>query len=181
FKKPASPQLTTILVSLEEPTKKSKRVKRFAKKSSKASAGGVVIRETSEMPLSKKKKKMDVARGKGIELLSEVALTEEARYKEFRRKSLGDFHKTHPSGSEESSENEAESWGNDKDDINNEQDFRNSEHETDENKSDSESNQDENEEDIGDDEEEEDEFVRTPSNDSDDETKISDKAKGDED
>ncbi|GJU69800.1 hypothetical protein Tco_1256059 [Tanacetum coccineum] len=55
FKKPASPQLTTVLVSSEEPTRKSKRVKRPAKKYTKALARGVVIRETPEMPLSKKK------------------------------------------------------------------------------------------------------------------------------
>nr|GEY68740.1 hypothetical protein [Tanacetum cinerariifolium] len=50
FKKPASPQLSTVLVSYAEPTKKSKRVKRYAKKSTKAPSGGIVIRETSEMP-----------------------------------------------------------------------------------------------------------------------------------
>ncbi|GKD42563.1 hypothetical protein Tco_1267208 [Tanacetum coccineum] len=73
FKKPASPKLTTVLVSTKESTRKSKRVKRPAKKSIKAPAKGVVIRETPDMPLSKKKEKVDVARGKGIELLSEVA------------------------------------------------------------------------------------------------------------
>ncbi|GJR93766.1 hypothetical protein Tco_0265940 [Tanacetum coccineum] len=41
---------------------------------------------------------VDVAHGKGIELLSEVALTEKAQLKEVRKKSLRDFHKTHPSG-----------------------------------------------------------------------------------
>ncbi|GJW70650.1 hypothetical protein Tco_0127567 [Tanacetum coccineum] len=78
FKKPTSHQLTTVLVSPEEPRGKSKRVKRPAKKSTKALARGVVIRETPEMPLSKKKEKVDVTRGKRIELLSEVALTEDA-------------------------------------------------------------------------------------------------------
>ncbi|GJS59935.1 hypothetical protein Tco_0654719 [Tanacetum coccineum] len=70
----------TYLVSTEEPTGKSKRVKRPAKKSTKAPARGVVIRETPEMPLSKKKEKVDVTRGKGIELLSEAALTEDAQF-----------------------------------------------------------------------------------------------------
>ncbi|GKD71618.1 hypothetical protein Tco_1325708 [Tanacetum coccineum] len=51
------------------------------------------------MPLSKKKEKVDVTRGKGIELLSQVALTEDAQYEEVQRKSIRDFHKTHPSGS----------------------------------------------------------------------------------
>ncbi|GKC40881.1 hypothetical protein Tco_1053265 [Tanacetum coccineum] len=99
FKKPASPQLFIVPVSSEEPTKKSKRVKRSANKSTKAPVGGFVIRETPEMPLSKKKEKVDVARGNGIEMLSDVALTKEAQYEEVRRKSLRDFHKTHLSGS----------------------------------------------------------------------------------
>ncbi|GJS13561.1 hypothetical protein Tco_0408033, partial [Tanacetum coccineum] len=99
FKKPASPQLTIVPVSPEEPTRKSKRVKRPAKKSTKALARTVVIRETSKMPLSKKKEKMTLEKRKGIDLLFEVALTEEAQYEEARQKSLKDFHKTHPSGS----------------------------------------------------------------------------------
>ncbi|GJX54337.1 hypothetical protein Tco_0282706 [Tanacetum coccineum] len=53
---------------------KSKRVKRPAKKSTQAPARGVVIRETPEILVSKKKEKVDVVRGKGIELLSNVAL-----------------------------------------------------------------------------------------------------------
>ncbi|GJR23392.1 hypothetical protein Tco_0971919 [Tanacetum coccineum] len=197
----------TYLVSLEEPSRKSKRVKRPTKKSTKATTGGVVIRETHEMSLSKKKEKMTVEKRKGIDLLFEVALTEEAR-----KKSLRDFHKTHPSGSgtvtkiapsaakikpsipnegtcvklgvpnvieEESTESEAESWGNDEDDNNNdnnsESEGSDEENETDDKK---------NEEEMGDDEEEEeDEFVKTPSNDShgEDETKITNKDEDDED
>ncbi|GJW50042.1 hypothetical protein Tco_0091393 [Tanacetum coccineum] len=49
--------------------------------------------------ISKKKEKVDVTRGKGIELLSKVALAEDAQFKEVRKKSMRDFHKTHPSGS----------------------------------------------------------------------------------
>ncbi|GKA49061.1 hypothetical protein Tco_0742019 [Tanacetum coccineum] len=63
----------------EEPVKKGKRLKTAAKK--------------------KEKEKVDVAHGKGIKLLSDVALTEEAQIKEVQKKSLRDFHKTHPSGS----------------------------------------------------------------------------------
>ncbi|GKG21714.1 hypothetical protein Tco_0384309, partial [Tanacetum coccineum] len=64
-------------------------------------AAGVVIREApvETKSKSKEKEKVDVTRGKGIKLLSEVALTKEARMKEVRKKSLRDFHKTHPSGS----------------------------------------------------------------------------------
>ncbi|GJY59154.1 reverse transcriptase domain-containing protein [Tanacetum coccineum] len=82
FKKPASPKLTTVSVSTEEPTGKSKRVKRPEKKTTKAPARGVVIRETPEIPMSKKKEKVDVTRGKGIELLSQVALTEDTQFEE---------------------------------------------------------------------------------------------------
>ncbi|GJT22291.1 hypothetical protein Tco_0892228 [Tanacetum coccineum] len=45
----------------------------------------------------RKKEKVDVAHGKGIELLSEVAISEKYQIKEARKKSLRDFHKTHPS------------------------------------------------------------------------------------
>ncbi|GKA41996.1 hypothetical protein Tco_0734656 [Tanacetum coccineum] len=128
-------------------SKKARKVKRPAKKTTKAPERGVVIRETPEIPLSKKKEKVDVTQGKGIELLSQVALTEDAQFEEFQKKSMRDFHKTHPTGSrdvkiipsvksegtcvkpgvpnvtkEESSESEVESWGNNEDDSNNEQD-----------------------------------------------------------
>ncbi|GJT14520.1 reverse transcriptase domain-containing protein [Tanacetum coccineum] len=61
----------------------------------------VVVDETSciDGSLSKKKEKMTVKKRKGIDLLYEVALTEESQYEEVCKKSLRDFHKTHPSGS----------------------------------------------------------------------------------
>ncbi|GJS98055.1 hypothetical protein Tco_0819225 [Tanacetum coccineum] len=151
FKKPASPKLTNVPVSTKEPIGKSKRVKRPEKKSTQAPTKGVLLDVTEE----------------------------------------------------ESSESEAESWGNDEDDSNNEQDSSDEENdsnddkaqldnknesdselEKDENKLDSESDQEENkEDDEDDDEEEEEKVVKTLSNnfDDEDETKIADKAKGDED
>ncbi|GKB37563.1 hypothetical protein Tco_0882505 [Tanacetum coccineum] len=89
----------------EEPVQKGKQVKRPAKKSTTTLAACIVIREAPVETKSKRKEKekekekVDVAHGKGIELLSDVALTEEAQIKEARKKSLRDFHKTHPSGS----------------------------------------------------------------------------------
>nr|GEY37962.1 ribonuclease H-like domain-containing protein [Tanacetum cinerariifolium] len=65
----------TYLVSPKDPTRKSKRVKRPAKKSNNATTIGVVIRDTHVMSLSKKKEK----ERKGIDLLSELALTKEAQ------------------------------------------------------------------------------------------------------
>ncbi|GKE80673.1 hypothetical protein Tco_1550673 [Tanacetum coccineum] len=78
-----------------------KRVKRAAKKPSNTPAAGIVIREPTVETKSKRKKKekVDVAHGIGIELLSDVALTEETQMKEVRKKSLRDFHKIHPIGS----------------------------------------------------------------------------------
>nr|GFC42573.1 hypothetical protein [Tanacetum cinerariifolium] len=57
----------------------------------------VIIRDTPVMSLSKKKEKVTVEKRKRIDLLSEVALTEEAQYEEVRKKSMRDFQKTHPS------------------------------------------------------------------------------------
>ncbi|GJU55189.1 hypothetical protein Tco_1228903 [Tanacetum coccineum] len=210
-------------VSPEEPARKSKRVKRPAKKSTNAPTTGVVIIETLVMSLSKKKEKMIVNKHKGIDLLFEVALTEEAQYEKVRKKSLRDFHKTHPSSSgtvtkialsaakikpsltnersgakpgvpgvtkEESTESEAESWGNDENDSNNDRDSisegrSDSEHETDENETCFESDQKEKEEEVENDEEEkDDEFVKTPSistddkDETNDESKVEDKAEG---
>ncbi|GJW96130.1 retrovirus-related pol polyprotein from transposon TNT 1-94 [Tanacetum coccineum] len=106
----------------EEPVQKGKRVKRHAKKSTTKPATGVIIREAPVETKSKckEKEKVDVTHGKRIKLLSEVALTEEAQMKEVKKKSLRDFYKTHPSGSEDdSTKSESESWGNDEDDSNN--------------------------------------------------------------
>ncbi|GJX53890.1 hypothetical protein Tco_0282259 [Tanacetum coccineum] len=133
FKKASPTKKDSDLVPVdEEPVTKGKRVKRSVKKSSTKPATGIVIREPPVETKSKgkEKEKVDVAHGKGIELLSEVALTEKAQLKEVRKKSLRDFHKTHPSGSgtgvpdvteDDSTESESESWGNDEDDSNNEQ------------------------------------------------------------
>ncbi|GJV23763.1 hypothetical protein Tco_1376458 [Tanacetum coccineum] len=159
FKKPTSPKLTTVLVSTKEPIRKSKRVKRYAKKSTQDPTRGVVIIETPEMPLSKKKEKVDVtgARSWGND--------------------EDDSNNEQDSSDEENDSNDDMAQS----DNENESD---SEHKKDENESDSESDQEENEEDDEDDEEvEEEEVVKTPSNNSDDEdeTKIADKAEGDED
>ncbi|GKE73739.1 hypothetical protein Tco_1535780 [Tanacetum coccineum] len=157
-------------------------VKRPAKKSTQAPARGVVIRETLEITVSKNKEKVDVARGKGIELLSYVALTEEAY---ISTKPTPSATIIKPSVTNEGTSvkpgvldvMEEESSKNNKDESD-------SEHETDDNESGFESDQEEDDEKIEDDEEkEEEEIVKTSSNNSDDEdeTKITDKAEGDED
>ncbi|GJR44299.1 hypothetical protein Tco_1312402 [Tanacetum coccineum] len=102
FKKASPSQKESELVpGEEEPVKKGKRLKTPAKKSASKPVTGIVIREPPVETNSKRKEKekVDVAHRKGIELLSEVALSEKAQMKEARMKSLRDFHKTHPSGS----------------------------------------------------------------------------------
>nr|GEW27917.1 hypothetical protein [Tanacetum cinerariifolium] len=169
FKKTSPSKKDSDLVPVDkEPVTKGKRVKRSIKKSSTKPATGIIIREPPVKTKSKRKEKVDVTYGKGIELLSEVALTEEAQMKEVRKKSLRDFYKLHFSGfgtvskkpprvdkitppvisegtvdkpgvpdvtKDESTESESVSWGNDKDDNNDENDSEN-EGNDDENKND---------------------------------------------
>nr|GEX31659.1 copia protein [Tanacetum cinerariifolium] len=100
FKKASPSKKDSVPVpAYEEPIQKGKRVKRSAKKSSTTPTTGIIIREPLVETQLQRKEKVDVARGKGIDLLSKVALTEESQMKEVRKKSLRDFHKSHPSGS----------------------------------------------------------------------------------
>ncbi|GJV07868.1 hypothetical protein Tco_1345524 [Tanacetum coccineum] len=82
----------------EEPVKKGKRLKIVSNKSAYKPATCIVIREPVVETKSKRKEKekVNVAYGKGRELLSDVALTKEAQMKEVHKKSIRDFHKTHP-------------------------------------------------------------------------------------
>ncbi|GJX77061.1 hypothetical protein Tco_0323872 [Tanacetum coccineum] len=192
----------------EEPIKKGKRLKTAAMKSAYKPTTGIVIREPAMETKSKRKEKekVDVAHGKGIELLSDIALTEEAQMKEVRKKSLRDFHKTHPSGSgtvvedppsvakitppitsegigdipgvpdvtnDDSSKSESESWGNDKDDSN-EEHVSSDEGSEEENESDKQASDSEQEKESEDDNQEE-------NKDNDDlELESNDETKGDE-
>ncbi|GJV50333.1 hypothetical protein Tco_1440545 [Tanacetum coccineum] len=193
FKKASPSKKDCDLVPVdEEPVKKGKQVKRPAKKSTSTSAAYIVIKEALVETKTKRKEKVDVTRGKGIDLLSEVSLTEEAQMKEVRRKSLRDFHRTHPSGSgtvaekppsvekitptatskgtdESNDENDSESEGNDEenesDDDKTQSDNEkgsDSEQDTNGNESGSKSDHQEKEEEVKDDDKEEDEFVHTP-------------------
>ncbi|GJZ01907.1 hypothetical protein Tco_0519868 [Tanacetum coccineum] len=108
FKKTASPKLKTIPASLKEPTQKGKRVKRPAKKATTAPTTGVVIRDTPGKSVSKKKAPVKTDRGKGIGLLSDVALLEEAQLKKTLRKSKRETHKLQASGSSEGVDFESE-------------------------------------------------------------------------
>nr|GEV96848.1 reverse transcriptase domain-containing protein [Tanacetum cinerariifolium] len=100
FKKASPSKKDSVSVPAdEEPIQKGKRVKRSAKNSSTTLTTCIVIRDPPVETQSKRKEKLDAVRGKGVDLLSKVALNEEAQMKEVRKKSLRDFHKSHPSGS----------------------------------------------------------------------------------
>nr|GEU87050.1 hypothetical protein [Tanacetum cinerariifolium] len=68
------------LVPVDEEPKSAKK-KVSVKKTTRKESLGVVLRDTPVESLSKKKEKVTVDKGKGIELLSEVALTEKAQLK----------------------------------------------------------------------------------------------------
>ncbi|GKA72762.1 hypothetical protein Tco_0778978, partial [Tanacetum coccineum] len=98
FKKPASPKLT----------KKSKRVERPTKKSTNAPTTGVVIRDTPGVSLSKKITPAKADRGKGIELLSDAALLEQALIKKTLKKRKQETHNLQASSSSEEADFESE-------------------------------------------------------------------------
>ncbi|GKB48966.1 hypothetical protein Tco_0899719 [Tanacetum coccineum] len=159
-----------VLISFISLEHKSFGKKVSARKTTRKQASRVVIRDTPVESSDKRKEKVDVSRGKGIKLLFEVALTEEAQMKEVRRKSLREFYRTYPSSSGTFAEKPPSIEKMKSTVINSE------------NESDSESNHQEDEEELEDDKEEnKDEFVKTPSNtDVEDESKIDDKDEGNE-
>nr|GEU95530.1 hypothetical protein [Tanacetum cinerariifolium] len=85
--------------SLLEPVKKAKIVKRPAKKSTTTPTACVSIRDIPGVSASKKKAPAKADRTNGIEILSDVALSEVAQLKEATNKSKKVFHISQASGS----------------------------------------------------------------------------------
>ncbi|GJZ37061.1 hypothetical protein Tco_0583252 [Tanacetum coccineum] len=83
----------------KEPAEKPKRAKKPAKKSTNVPTTGVTIRDTPGEFVPKKKTPAKVDRGKGMDLLSNVALLEAAQLKKTLNKSKLETHKLHVSGS----------------------------------------------------------------------------------
>ncbi|GJV77121.1 retrovirus-related pol polyprotein from transposon TNT 1-94 [Tanacetum coccineum] len=100
FNKIASPSKKLSPVLEEEPAKKPKRAKQPTKKTSTMPIAGVVIKDAPSVSVSKKKALAKVDRGKGIDLLSDVALLEVAQLKKTLKKSKQETHKLHASGSD---------------------------------------------------------------------------------
>nr|GEU83492.1 hypothetical protein [Tanacetum cinerariifolium] len=94
FKKFASPSRKLSPVLEEELAVKPKRAKKPAKKSTTVPTTCVVISDTPSNSVAKKKTPAKVVRGKGIDLLFDVALLEAAQLK----KSKLETHKLHASG-----------------------------------------------------------------------------------
>ncbi|GJW23940.1 hypothetical protein Tco_0037751 [Tanacetum coccineum] len=95
FKKVASPLRKLYHVLEEEPAVKPMRVKKPAKKYSTVQTTCVVIRDTPSESVLKKKTPTKVNRGKGMDLLSDVALLEDAQLKKTLKKSKLETHKLH--------------------------------------------------------------------------------------
>nr|GEU77462.1 retrovirus-related Pol polyprotein from transposon TNT 1-94 [Tanacetum cinerariifolium] len=98
FKKRASPKLKTVPVSPNKPTKKPAKKTVPVNKSSKSQVG-IIIKDTLGVSVSKKKAPVKGKRSKGIEILSDVALSEAAQLKEDTKRSKKDFHISQASGS----------------------------------------------------------------------------------
>ncbi|GJV35695.1 hypothetical protein Tco_1408172 [Tanacetum coccineum] len=106
FKKPDSPSKKQTHVLEDEPAKKPKRAKHpepakedvSSKKSSRKKSASVVIRYPPSVSMSKKKAPAKVNRGKGMDLLSNVALLEAAHLKKVLKRRKHDTHMLHASG-----------------------------------------------------------------------------------
>nr|GEV90764.1 retrovirus-related Pol polyprotein from transposon TNT 1-94 [Tanacetum cinerariifolium] len=101
FKKVASPSRNLSPVLEEEPAKKPKRAKKPAKKSTTVPTKSVAIKDTPSEFVPKKKTSAKVNRGKGMDLLSDVALLEAAQLKKTLKKSKLETHKLHASSSDD--------------------------------------------------------------------------------
>ncbi|GJT06516.1 hypothetical protein Tco_0840978 [Tanacetum coccineum] len=99
YKKVASPSRKLSYVKEAEPVKKGKRVKRPAKTSITVPTAGVTIRDTPRVSVSKKKAPAKDDRSKGIEILSDVALSKAAQLKEATKRSKKDYYISQASGS----------------------------------------------------------------------------------
>ncbi|GJX29030.1 hypothetical protein Tco_0237109 [Tanacetum coccineum] len=99
FKKVASPSKKLSPVLEEELANKPKQAKKPVKKSTTVPTTSVVIRDTPGVFVSKKKAPAKFDRGKGMDLLSDVALLEATQLKKALKKSKQETHKIHASGS----------------------------------------------------------------------------------
>nr|GEX13591.1 hypothetical protein [Tanacetum cinerariifolium] len=199
FKKASPSKKDSSLVPVDgEPTKKGKRVKRPAKKSTTTSAVGIFINEDLVKTQSKRKEKV-AEKPPSVEKIKPTVTSE----------GTGDKPGVLDVTKDDSTESETEFWGNDKDDSNDENNLESeandeenksnddktpsdnengsdSEQDTNGSESEYESDQQEYEEEVKDDDDKEDEVVHTLSNSGDEDgvnlkSNNDDKIEGDED
>nr|GEW20277.1 hypothetical protein [Tanacetum cinerariifolium] len=115
FKQPASLKLKTVLASPKEHIQRVSELRELPKRPLLPPTTSVVIKDTPDKSVSKNKAPSKIGRGKGIELLSDAALLKEAHLRETLRKSKQETHKLQASGSNDSTDSEADSWGDSKD------------------------------------------------------------------
>ncbi|GJZ11693.1 hypothetical protein Tco_0546452 [Tanacetum coccineum] len=101
FKKVASPIRKLSPVLEEDPVEKPKRAKKPTKKYATVATAGVAIRDTLSESVPKKKTPAKVDRGKGMDLLSDVALLGASQLKKTLKKIKLETYKLHASGSYE--------------------------------------------------------------------------------
>nr|GEY31848.1 hypothetical protein [Tanacetum cinerariifolium] len=98
FKKPALPKLKTNLVSPKEPTKKPGKAKKDIPSTKKPA---------NKPKLTKKKTSVKANRGKGLNVISKVALSKATQLKKAIKRSKKDFHISHASGSSDGTDFES--------------------------------------------------------------------------
>ncbi|GJZ46016.1 hypothetical protein Tco_0593612 [Tanacetum coccineum] len=175
YKKTASPTITKS--PKETPSKKKTTPAKkdvSSNKPSRKQSTGVQIRDTPGVSVSKKKAPVTTDKSKGIELLSEATLLEDAQMKKALKKSKRDINIHQASGSRVldvskaySSISENESWGDSGDDEESDDvsddDGNDDDSDNDDGNNDSDDVRAESDDDKNDDDQEE-EYVRTPEN-----------------
>nr|GEW28114.1 hypothetical protein [Tanacetum cinerariifolium] len=169
FKKITLPSKKLSFVLEEEPIKKPKRANKPAKKSTILPTAGVVIRDTPGVSVSKKKAPAKVDKGKGMDLLSNVALIKAAQPMKALKKSKQDTHMLYASGSgnggnskdDDSNDDNSDDVTNDDDDDDVDSNADGDNETCDSEKTDSDEDKNPN---LNQNDDDEEEYVRTPKN-----------------
>ncbi|GJY28808.1 hypothetical protein Tco_0404575 [Tanacetum coccineum] len=162
YKKTSSPIIKTRTTSPKETPSKKKTapVVKYvsSKKPSRKKPTGVQIRDTPGVSVSKKKAPINTKKSKGIELLSEAALLEDAQMKKALKKSKRETHSHQKSGSGDGGDSGEDDDSNDDDSDDGNDDYSDNDNDDERTESDSDHNDDDKEEEY------EEEYVHTPKN-----------------
>ncbi|GJW06159.1 hypothetical protein Tco_1568582 [Tanacetum coccineum] len=109
FKTPSSPKQKTAPISSKEPSKKHAKKAETIKKSSRKTTG-VVIRDTRDVLAPKQKAPSKETRGKGLDVLSEVAVPDKPKGKKISKDEGTGIKPGVPDVLKDQSDSENESW-----------------------------------------------------------------------